>query len=407
MLYNQERGIFIVAKKKTVLSVTAGAFIASSLVGAQGADASSYKVKSGDNLWSVAEKNNTNVAHLKKVNHLDSDLIFPKQVIKMDGKDSSSKSSTSSESSSLNKAKAPKSSSTYKVKSGDTLSQIAADHDTTVDKLKKNNDLDSSTIFPGDKIKVDGSSSSSSSSSSDSSSSDSDNDSGSSNSSSESNSSSSSYTVESGDTLGQVANKENVSVSDLKEWNNISGHLIYPGDKLSLKENNSSSSSSNDDSSTDSSSSNEDASSSSNDDQDKSSSTDSESKENVSAPAENGTDVVSKANSQVGAPYEWAGATPSGFDCSGFIYWAFDEAGEDVDRLSTDGFYNRSYMIDSPQEGDLVFFENTYKTGISHMGIYVGNNEFVHAANEKTGVTKTSLDNPYWSDHFHSYKRFY
>lgn len=403
------------AKKKTVLSVTAGAFIASSLVGAQGADASSYKVKSGDNLWSVAEKNNTNVAHLKKVNHLDSDLIFPKQVIKVDGKDSSSKSSTSNESSSLNKAKAPKSSSTYKVESGDTLSQIAADHDTTVDKLMKNNNLDSSTIFPGDKIKVDGSSSSSSSSSNDSSSSDSDNDSDSSSSSSESSSSSSSYTVESGDTLGKVANKENVSVSDLKEWNNISGHLIYPGDKLSLKESNSSSSSSDDDSSSDSNSdsdsNNEETSSSSNEDtesdNDKSSSTDSESKENVSAPAENGTDVVSKANSQVGAPYEWAGATPSGFDCSGFIYWAFDEAGEDVDRLSTDGFYNRSYMIDSPQEGDLVFFENTYKTGISHMGIYVGNNEFVHAANEKTGVTKTSLDNPYWSDHFHSYKRFY
>lgn len=403
------------AKKKTVLSVTAGAFIASSLVGAQGADASSYKVKSGDNLWSVAEKNNTNVAHLKKVNHLDSDLIFPKQVIKVDGKDSSSKSSTSNESSSLNKAKAPKSSSTYKVESGDTLSQIAADHDTTVDKLMKNNNLDSSTIFPGDKIKVDGSSSSSSSSSNDSSSSDSDNDSDSSSSSSESSSSSSSYTVESGDTLGKVANKENVSVSDLKEWNNISGHLIYPGDKLSLKESNSSSSSSDDGSSSDSNSdpdsNNEETSSSSNEDtesdNDKSSSTDSESKENVSAPAENGTDVVSKANSQVGAPYEWAGATPSGFDCSGFIYWAFDEAGEDVDRLSTDGFYNRSYMIDSPQEGDLVFFENTYKTGISHMGIYVGNNEFVHAANEKTGVTKTSLDNPYWSDHFHSYKRFY
>lgn len=400
------------AKKSTVLTVTAGAFIASSLLGAQGADASSYKVKTGDSLWSVAEKNNTNVAHLKKVNHLDSDLIFPKQVIKVDGKDSSSKSSTSNESSSLNKTKAPKPSSTYKVESGDTLSQIAADHDTTVDKLKKNNNLDSSTIFPGDKIKVDGSSSSASSSSSDSNSSDSDSDSSSSSSSNDSSSSdsssssSSSYTVESGDTLGKIASKENVSVSDLKDWNDISGHMIYVGDKLSLKGGSSSSDSNDDSSSTKeetSSSSDED----SNDDSDKSSSADSESKENISAPAENGTDVVSKANSQVGAPYEWAGSSPSGFDCSGFIYWAFDEAGEDVDRLSTDGFYNRSHMIDSPEEGDLVFFENTYKSGISHMGIYVGNNEFVHAANEKTGVTKTSLDNPYWSDHFHSYKRFY
>src|SRR5699024_388015 len=249
--------------------------------------------------WTVADKNNTNVAHLKKVNHLDSDLIFPKQVIKVDGKDSSSKSSTSKESSSIEKSNSPSSSSTYTVEDGDTLSQIAADHDTSVDKLKKNNNLDSSVIYPGDKIKVDGSSSSSSSSSKDDSSSDSDNDSSSS-------SSSSSYTVKSVDTLGKIANKQNVSVSDLKSWNNISGHMIYVGDKLSLKEGSSSSASD----SSDSSASNEDSSSSDKDadkDNDKSSS-DSDSKQNVSAPASNGTDVVSKANSQVGAPYEWAGA---------------------------------------------------------------------------------------------------
>src|SRR5699024_11173325 len=173
------------------------------------------------------------------LNHLDSDLIFPKQVIKVDGKDSSSKSSTSKESNSIEKTNSPSSTSTYTVEDGDTLRQIAADHDTAVDKLKKNNNLDSSVIYTGDKIIVEGSSSSSSSISKDDSSSDSDNDSSnSSSSSSDSNSSSnsSSYTVKSGDTLGKIANKQNVSVSDLKSWNNISGHMIYVGDKLSLKE---------------------------------------------------------------------------------------------------------------------------------------------------------------------------
>src|SRR5699024_7597026 len=114
---------------------------------------------------------------------------------------------------------------------------------------------------------------------------------------SNSSSSSSSYTVKSGDTLGKIANKQNVSVRDLKSWNNISGHMIYVEDKLPLKEGSRSSSGD----SSDSSASNEDTTSSDEDadkDNDKSSS-DSDSKQNVSAPASNGPDVVSKANSQV------------------------------------------------------------------------------------------------------------
>lgn len=117
-------------------------------------------------------------------------------------------------------------------------------------------------------------------------------------------------------------------------------------------------------------------------------------------------DLIGTAQSAMGTPYVWGGAQPGGFDCSGFIYWAHKESGNDVGRTSTDGYYNKSYMVDSPQVGDLVFFEGTYRQGISHMGIYVGGGQFIHASTS-AGVTVSSVNGPYWGDHFHSYKRFY
>src|SRR5699024_3574948 len=111
-------------------------------------------------------------------------------------------------------------------------------------------------------------------------------------------------------------------------------------------------------------------------------------------------DLIGTAQSVMGTPYVWGGAQPGGFDCSGFIYWAHKESGNDVGRTSTDGYYNKSYMVDSPQVGDLVFFEGTYRQGISHMGIYVGGGQFIHASTS-AGVTVSSVNGPYWGDHFH------
>src|SRR5699024_2669224 len=117
-------------------------------------------------------------------------------------------------------------------------------------------------------------------------------------------------------------------------------------------------------------------------------------------------DLIGTAQSVIGTPYVWGGNQPGGFDCSGFIHWAHKESGNDIGRNSTDGYYNKSYMVDSPQVGDLVFFEGTYRQGISHMGIYVGGGQFIHASTS-AGVTVSSVNGPYWGDHFHSYKRFY
>src|SRR5690625_593168 len=128
-------------------------------------------------------------------------------------------------------------------------------------------------------------------------------------------------------------------------------------------------------------------------------------KEPEPAPQPSG-DLISNAKSVMGTPYVWGGTSTSGFDCSGFIYWAHKQSGNDIGRTSTDGYYNTSYIVNNPQPGDLVFFEGTYRSGISHIGIYLGGGQFIHAGSS-TGVAIASVHSGYWGDHFHSYKRFY
>ncbi|PEY38922.1 N-acetylmuramoyl-L-alanine amidase [Bacillus cereus] len=108
--------------------------------------------------------------------------------------------------------------------------------------------------------------------------------------------------------------------------------------------------------------------------------------------------VVGKAKSFIGVPYVWGGASPSGFDCSGFISYVFG-----VGRQTAEGFYNSVQKVDSPQPGDLVFFKNTYKQGISHIGIVVGDGTMVHAGDK--GIAVSSLSSPYNQQHFAGYGR--
>jgi len=119
-----------------------------------------------------------------------------------------------------------------------------------------------------------------------------------------------------------------------------------------------------------------------------------------------GASMVSTAKSLLGIPYVWGGSTKSGFDCSGFIYYVANQAGINIGRYSAAGFYDRSYYVNSPKSGDLVFFENTYKSGISHMGIYLGDNQFIHA-DEAHGIMISNLKSTYYTSHFAAFKRFY
>lgn len=103
-------------------------------------------------------------------------------------------------------------------------------------------------------------------------------------------------------------------------------------------------------------------------------------------------------------PYVWAGVTPEGFDCSGFIYYVFTNAGLELPRLDTIGMYENSVAVDEPQPGDLVFFQNTYREGISHAGIYLGEGKFIHAGTKKVEIS--TIDSVYWKDKFIGFTRF-
>ncbi|WP_262174291.1 NlpC/P60 family protein [Saccharococcus sp. Marseille-Q5394] len=109
-----------------------------------------------------------------------------------------------------------------------------------------------------------------------------------------------------------------------------------------------------------------------------------------------------------GTPYKFGGNTPeTGFDCSGFIVYVYNHFNISLPRTS-EGQFNYGVPVDASdlQPGDLLFFRDTYKPGISHAGIYLGNNEFISAENETRGVAKAKLfSHPYWEPRFAGAKR--
>ncbi|TDL78965.1 cell wall-binding repeat-containing protein [Peribacillus frigoritolerans] len=113
--------------------------------------------------------------------------------------------------------------------------------------------------------------------------------------------------------------------------------------------------------------------------------------------------LIETAKSLQGVPYLYGGTTTSGFDCSGYTQFVFDKHGVDLPRTTVDQ-WNDATVVAVPQKGDLVFFE-TYKAGPSHVGIFIGNNEFIHASSSK-GVTISSMDNVYFEPRYLGVKSF-
>lgn len=115
-------------------------------------------------------------------------------------------------------------------------------------------------------------------------------------------------------------------------------------------------------------------------------------------------DVIANYAMQfLGYPYVWAGNTPAGFDCSGFTqYVLLNTLGIDIGHgVAEQTNYGSWVNWGEWQPGDLVYFAGTYRAGISHTGIYIGDGQFIHSENEGTGVVISSLYSDYYGGHYY------
>ncbi len=402
--------------KKKAVTVATAAFLSAGFATPALAD-TYHQVKSGDTLSRIAKMYNTSVSRLKGLNGLSSDLIFVNQKLKISSTDTPSTGASAVAAPSPSVAtgggaiKSTPSAKTYQIVSGDTLIKIANKHGISLAELKQWNTIESHLIYPGQVLNVSRPGSGVSTpvkvgaqpsvntpkkpvvvSP----------DSGSGKPSLSGNANTSKYVIKSGDTLGKISVQYGVSVAQLKSINNLMSDLIYAGQTIVVSAAGGGSKWS--------------SGSGAVSGQTGTSGSGVSGVKQTTAKGSNGSGtsvsaqvsvntVIAEAKKLIGIPYLYGGQTTEGFDCSGFIYYVYKQAGSSMNRQSAAGYFDRSFYVDSPQVGDLVFFSNTYREGISHMGIYLGGNQFIHAGS--SGVMISSLGSGYWQDHFDSFKRFY
>lgn len=115
--------------------------------------------------------------------------------------------------------------------------------------------------------------------------------------------------------------------------------------------------------------------------------------------------IIANAKKHLGTPYVWGGTTPKGFDCSGLTQYVFKQSGISLPRTTTEQVKMGTYVSKSNlRPGDLVFLQNTYRQGVSHVGIYIGDGQIIHASSSK-GVVISKLSSSYYTQHYHSARR--
>ncbi|WP_182102715.1 C40 family peptidase [Niallia taxi] len=301
-------------KKQIIATVVALGILATGYTSQASAHELNHTVQSGDTLWRVATSNNLTVQQVMEYNNLTSTTLRVGQEL------------------SLLAPHSHTSSSTYTVKSGDSLWGIATKHSLSASQLKILNNLSSDTIYVGQVLKVSGDSGSAVAGNT--------------------------YTVKAGDSLWGIASRNDLTVDQLKSFNNLSSNTIQVGQVLNL--------------------------------------TSSGAKAPAPAPQVSGFNadaLIAEGKKYIGVPYVWGGSSPSGFDCSGFLNYVYNKAGVSIPR-TVETIWAAGTSVSSPQKGDIVFF-TTYKSGPSHAGIYLGDGTFLHAGST-TGVTITSMNNSYW-----------
>lgn len=129
-------------------------------------------------------------------------------------------------------------------------------------------------------------------------------------------------------------------------------------------------------------------------------------RQEVLSPATGGG-AVATAMKYLGAPYVWAGSSPSGFDCSGFVQYVYRMIGISLPRDIVGMIrLGQSVPRDSLQPGDVIVFQNTSARGLSHVGICLGESRFIHSVSERRGVSIDTLNDAFWAAHYHSAIRF-
>ena len=302
--------------------------------------------------------------------------------------------------------------STYTVEKGDTLSKIAVKHNTTIALLKEWNNLQSDSIYIDQKLIVSKKQQTSSNTNS--------------LASSTVNTTTaikpsattakiSTYVVVKGDNLTKIASKNNTTVTKIKEWNGLTSDKIYLDQTLIIRKEKLASTGPvvsllgpNSSGTTGNSSTVVPSPSISNADQEIAGQLAIE-KEIQTTPSmtnlEKYAGIISLANSLLGTPYVYGGNSVNGFDCSGFVSYVYSNAGFSITRKSSlDYFMNDTTIVANPVPGDVVFFKNTHISTISHMGVYIGDNQFIHASSNGVEVSNLSYD--YWDTRFVAFKRF-
>ena len=301
--------------------------------------------------------------------------------------------------------------STYTVQKGDTLTKIAKAHNTTIQQLKQFNSLESNNIYVQQKLVVatkgqvvtkptvptktpTGTKPSITVSKAVE---------------EETLAKSTAYKVVKGDNLTKIAKLFNVTVANVKQWNNLKSDNIFVGQTLTIQ-------------------------ATTHTEQDENAMTAAEveavvdfvdkeisladqqittqlasEKAITTTPTQAAqttyNEVIQLANALLGIPYVYGGNTTNGFDCSGFVQYVYSNAGFDVTRKSSlDYFLQDTTKVTQPVPGDVVFFKNTYMPNISHMGIYIGDDQFIHAGSRGTEIAK--LNTAYWKERFVEFKRF-
>ena len=313
---------------------------------------SKYTVKKGDTLGGIAHRHRISVSKIKQANSLSNNNVRVGQILRIPG---------------IHEEPVKKlSGSKYNVVRGDTLSQIAAKYAVSVSDLRKANSLKSNFLYAGMKLIIPGNVVSEETAPK---------------TASASKNINTKYIVQKGDTLGLIAQRSGISVTTIKNTNNLKNNNIRQGQILVLPQ----------------------------------STTNYRANAGQTAGVSNQhpsekrvkQNIIETAKQYLGAPYKFGGYSfKTGIDCSGYVKKIFSKFNVDLPRTARDIYYRAGTRVAKSQlqTGDLVFF-TTYAKYPSHVGIYMGNRMFIHASSGARRVSITSLDKDYYRKRYIGAKR--